>query len=894
MNAPSERPAFRRKLSIVGGIVLGLLLIVLALLAGAGPIAANLAEKELRTLGFSPKGLETLDLDWWEREVRFGPVALQRKEETPLRIERLTLRYDLAALWDRRLWVRSLEIGGIDLTLVRDESGGLRLNDVVLPMGEQAPLEPDAEPWLPGLDQLVLADSRIRFEDKAAGLKADLRLDRVSLDKFFGWQPDQPGRFEVAGQINDMDLNASGTANPFAKTLKIGTKGQLAGITLARLTPLVGNPDLGPQHGVGGLDWDLRIDLPASGEGAATGKLDLRGDKLKISQADLGTVSLAGVTLGFDGAAKTGSAQAIKGSMTLSVKEGQIAQGEALNANLGSLLLTVPDLEATLAADGSMRASGKPALTLQGLAMSQPRIATLAEAVLEDAGLALSRDSDGLLSVLSKPTVTWREAVLSGDTAVKTDQGRVSVAALQVDADGAGALTLRGESNLDIQGIEAKLPDNAVLAKITKVSLENILFSLGGNGGLAIQLARLGGEGLDLSLTDKVATMAAAPDAGDASAPEAEGMPLSLRIDRVDLDKASRLTFSDGSVEPPVKAQLELETFLLENLSNDRPDQPLTLDLRGKINQFAPLVVSGWAKPLGEQISFDLTGSIETLDLPSLSPYAARAVGMHLDGGRLGVSGSGKATDGQLDSKLDIALDKLAFTPLSEEDRKKLSDQVGMPVETVVGLLEDGNGHISIALPITGNLAEPDFDLSDAIGQAVGGAVQAAAGGIFKVLFPPAALIALIAESEDGGVDFKPVSFPPGQGTLTPEALAHGDQLALVLSERPKLVIRLCGRATGEDQAVVAAQAYADALLLKTEQALKDKKKAVDPELTPEERESLDKQIRASLEDLAVARARNMKQSIIDTHAIDAARLAECRSLFDAKDTQAPRVEITF
>ena len=54
------------------------------------------------------------------------------------------------------------------------------------------------------------------------------------------------------------------------------------------------------------------------------------------------------------------------------------------------------------------------------------------------------------------------------------------------------------------------------------------------------------------------------------------------------------------------------------------------------------------------------------------------------------------------------------------QDAKRLSDKAGLPIETVVGLLQDSDGRIKLKLPIEGSLLEPDIDVSSAINKAVG------------------------------------------------------------------------------------------------------------------------------------------------------------------------------
>jgi hypothetical protein len=75
-----------------------------------------------------------------------------------------------------------------------------------------------------------------------------------------------------------------------------------------------------------------------------------------------------------------------------------------------------------------------------------------------------------------------------------------------------------------------------------------------------------------------------------------------------------------------------------------------------------------------------------------------------------------KTKEAALDASAKINLKSLKFVPLSAVAENKLSGQVGMPVQTAVGLLQDSNNVINLSIPVGGTIAKPDVDLSDAIG----------------------------------------------------------------------------------------------------------------------------------------------------------------------------------
>ena len=221
------------------------------------------------------------------------------------------------------------------------------------------------------------------------------------------------------------------------------------------------------------------------------------------------------------------------------------------------------------------------------------------------------------------------------------------------------------------------------------------------------------------------------------------------------------LRYRDASVTPNANFVLDVKSLQVLNLDTGDPRQRTQIRLDATINQYTEVALNGWAAPFGKAPDFDLKASVRRLELPPLSPYAARAIGLNVEGGRLSIDASAAADAGKLDGVLDLTLRDLGFSPLSKADAERLSASVGVPIETVVGLLQDDEGRIQLKLPVAGDLQSPSFGLGDAIRQALAGAVQAAVLAPFQLAFAPVALIASAAGA-GGSMTFNPIPFDPG------------------------------------------------------------------------------------------------------------------------------------
>ena len=189
---------------------------------------------------------------------------------------------------------------------------------------------------------------------------------------------------------------------------------------------------------------------------------------------------------------------------------------------------------------------------------------------------------------------------------------------------------------------------------------------------------------------------------------------------------------------------------------------------------------------------------------------------------------------------------------------------------------------------------EPDFDLSDAIGQAVGGAIRAAAAGVFKLLFPPLALASLLEEENGAGLPgFKPVVFEPEKAEIGDAGKTVADQLAYLMSERPKLVLRVCGRATAADFEPYLARAAPTAPELPKRESVAGAGDSPVPKMGEAERRALIENALPEFMALANGRTRALRRYLAEEKAIDSGQVGECRAIFDPGDPGPPRAEIT-
>ncbi len=370
-----------------------------------------------------------------------------------------------------------------------------------------------------------------------------------------------------------------------------------------------------------------------------------------------------------------------------------------------------------------------------------------------------------------------------------------------------------------------------------------------------------------------------------------------LALGRLELRGDSRIIFEDRAPRDKVRFTVAPLALRLDNLDSAKPRQDSPLRFTAKIGSFTQIRLAGSARPFLARPGLDLKGRIDGFDLPALSPYAAETLGVRLHTGRLDADLVLALKDERLvgDTKLvvsNLTLDEVA------KDKSALAAQSGMPVETVIGLLQDSDNVIRLAIPITGDYWSPEFNLNDAIGQAVGGALRDTATAVLGIAFPIIPLISLISDRSDRDrLGLTPLAFAPGEAALSDPQRVYLDQLAKLLKERPALKLNLCPTSTRADWAPLWTARPPEPLptgvattvrgaLTWVRQSLGQVPAAAAATPPPPEPEE------AALADLAAERSRQVKLHLAERGGIEEGRLFECRPAVDFDEKALPRVDL--
>jgi len=431
--------------------------------------------------------------------------------------------------------------------------------------------------------------------------------------------------------------------------------------------------------------------------------------------------------------------------------------------------------------------------------------------------------------------------------------------------------------------------------------------------GLFVESIGLTADGIDIGdirLDDMVATLvhegggrfaglsslldrgAANPAADDPPATATDvGLSSILAVGPLRIAGDSGVTIIDRASTPPVRSELQPLALAIGRMSTFARDADTPVRVRATLKPHARIALDGSVRPFAPRPTLALSARADALDLAPLSRYAEKYFGVALKTGQLDGDGEWRVDAGKLVGVGNVDVRRLEVEMLDTDEAAALAELLPVSLDSALDLLRDDQNRIRVAVPVSGDIADPQFDLSDAINQAVGKAISDTVTTTLKVLFPLGALAAAIIDdaSSEGELRFTPVAFEPGSAALDAPASIYLDQLSRLLAERPRVHVSLCGAATEADR-----QAMVEALRAKAAAAPQPPATAPADGVRPEPPKPRPPVTVGdpALDRLARARAAAVYAYLTDARGIEAARLASCRPRLDKQPDAKPHLDV--
>ena len=199
-----------------------------------------------------------------------------------------------------------------------------------------------------------------------------------------------------------------------------------------------------------------------------------------------------------------------------------------------------------------------------------------------------------------------------------------------------------------------------------------------------------------------------------------------------------------------------------------------TVQLQAALNKVGKLHLN-WRGRFHRHDNHNLTLMLSNVKVTDFSPYSEYLFGFPIEDGTLSLRSQNIVLD---DSVHGINKLQLASPKIGNKIKRNPPKYTKVPLKLGLYLLADKHNNVSLDLPVSGNLNDPDFSYADALRKAFSNLLTKVSSAPFRLM-----------TDEDNNLKYIP--FDPLQFDFTPEQYVMIDNLAVTLQNRSDLGIVL-------------------------------------------------------------------------------------------------------
>ncbi len=249
-----------------------------------------------------------------------------------------------------------------------------------------------------------------------------------------------------------------------------------------------------------------------------------------------------------------------------------------------------------------------------------------------------------------------------------------------------------------------------------------------------------------------------------------------IKIDTITF-QGGTINFSDRHIEPNYSSSFLEMGGKVSGLSSEE-NMFADVDLRGKLENYAPLEITGKINPLRDDLYVDLKIDFKNMDLSPVTPYSGRYLGYTIQKGALSLNLQYLIVKKKLDSKNNIFLDQFTLG-----DKVESPKATKLPVRLAIALLKNRKGEIKLDVPVSGYINDPKFSIGRIIIKILLNLIAKAATSPF----------ALLGAMFGGGEELSYVEFDYGSSDVAVQDVKKLDTLVKALFDRPALKLEMEG-----------------------------------------------------------------------------------------------------
>ncbi|MGB1297540.1 MAG: DUF748 domain-containing protein, partial [Psychrobium sp.] len=345
---------------------------------------------------------------------------------------------------------------------------------------------------------------------------------------------------------------------------------------------------------------------------------------------------------------------------------------------------------------------------------------------------------------------------------------------------------------------------------------------------------------------------------------QAEKSAVTFSLNELALMAPARVHFTDNSATPEFEQAIVLNTVKVGQVDSRDSKARSSYDIALGFDEHSKMTATGDIAPFGKQLNMTLDVAMNELALPPLSAYLRTVLGFDFLSGQLDNKVMLAIKDDELDG--ETVIDLRGFELANGDDTTDLAanDGAAIGLNAALNMLKDGDGNVSLTVPLSGNIQDPSFGISNVITLVAQKAIMSQAKSYLINTFVPYANLVTVASVAGEyllRLEMNDLNYQPGQVEISASQQVFVDELGALLTDKPKQQVKLCPVARAGELITSGS--------------------------TPEQQVS-------ALKNLSKERGNVLKNRLINHYGIESARLLVCAPKVDTDENSQPRVEFSF
>jgi len=267
------------------------------------------------------------------------------------------------------------------------------------------------------------------------------------------------------------------------------------------------------------------------------------------------------------------------------------------------------------------------------------------------------------------------------------------------------------------------------------------------------------------------------PASKPAAEPPPAGPPMAVNIERVSVERGN-MDFTDLSLVLPFSTYIKSLGGSVSGLSS-APESRASLKFEGRVEEYGLARAEGAIQPFAPKKFTDIAVIFRNVELTPLSPYTATFAGRKIASGKLSLDLQYKLDNSRLAGDNKVLLEQFTLG-----ERVESPTAVNLPLDLAIALLTDSSGRIDLAVPVSGDVDNPEFSYGHIVWQAIRTVITRIVTAPFR---------ALGALFGGGAEDLGDIVFDPGSARILPTEYEKLRRVAEGLQKRPQLRLLLQG-----------------------------------------------------------------------------------------------------